>query len=597
MVEVYPHTDTTKEDATETDSFKTKLKLKIDRYKDGSNEHKLSRHDDWRETYQLYRDKVIINRLTQRQSVNVPLVKETVKTILASIDDNPDIRYNMVEDTTGIDAENYYEEADSNRIKELVLNEYWKDFYEKVSLSIKDIVDKKNVLLYGRSFKKIFIANGRMKTEIVDPADIGLDRYCDTTDIDSANYLGHYHIYRTIGELKTRKHYDKSMIEELEKYYATSQGLIQAEENVQNYAKKIQKNEDLGDYTALHPQLGETYVEINEHYIKIYDEDLVKQYDCESDGYVLYYIVTCENKILFCDAFKEVMKVNFFPYETWADDIEGTSFWSDGIGDMVRTPNKVLNAWFSQLVENRTLRNFGMNYYNSTEAENWSPQTFTPIPGGWYPLPFNPNEQLKRIDIPDLSESLDEMNFIIEMVQRASAATATLKGETAGSRTTLGEIELVTKQAMERITSLAKFYREGWKRYAKKWVDIVMANVDDLDDVILRKKGKSGKIYEQKITPAMFKAPTGYEVSVMSSAEQEKNNLDTINKFQAVSAQMPNNVPLALAKKRKLLTLLNLTPEEEQNIMDFEEQNPTPMMPPEGSPTSQLPAGQPAMAQ
>jgi hypothetical protein len=30
-------------------------------------------HSQWTENYQLYRDTVIINRLTQRQSVNVPL--------------------------------------------------------------------------------------------------------------------------------------------------------------------------------------------------------------------------------------------------------------------------------------------------------------------------------------------------------------------------------------------------------------------------------------------------------------------------------------------------------------------------------------------
>ncbi|NCN28251.1 hypothetical protein GW915_11830, partial [bacterium] len=49
------------------------------------------RHDDWLENYQLYRDKVVINRLTQRQSVNVPLMKETIKTLLARIDDAPDV--------------------------------------------------------------------------------------------------------------------------------------------------------------------------------------------------------------------------------------------------------------------------------------------------------------------------------------------------------------------------------------------------------------------------------------------------------------------------------------------------------------------------
>ena len=41
------------------------------------------RHQQWTENYLLDRDTVITNRLTQRQSVNVPLMKATRKTLLA----------------------------------------------------------------------------------------------------------------------------------------------------------------------------------------------------------------------------------------------------------------------------------------------------------------------------------------------------------------------------------------------------------------------------------------------------------------------------------------------------------------------------------
>lgn len=40
------------------------------------------RHPQWTLNYELYRDTVIINRLTQRQSVNVPYMKKTLKTYL-----------------------------------------------------------------------------------------------------------------------------------------------------------------------------------------------------------------------------------------------------------------------------------------------------------------------------------------------------------------------------------------------------------------------------------------------------------------------------------------------------------------------------------
>src|ERR1044071_10274033 len=76
------------------------------------------RHSQWTDSYTLYRDTVIVNRLTQRQSVNVPLMKESIRTILSGIDDPPD---------------NYYENLDNDKQKELFMNEYWKGEFEKNS--------------------------------------------------------------------------------------------------------------------------------------------------------------------------------------------------------------------------------------------------------------------------------------------------------------------------------------------------------------------------------------------------------------------------------------------------------------------------------
>jgi hypothetical protein len=51
------------------------------------------RHNDWTENYLLYRDKVIYNRLTQRQSYNVPLMKSSLKTLLKDVNTPPQLYY------------------------------------------------------------------------------------------------------------------------------------------------------------------------------------------------------------------------------------------------------------------------------------------------------------------------------------------------------------------------------------------------------------------------------------------------------------------------------------------------------------------------
>ena len=100
------------------------------------------KHLDWNENYELYRNKVRTNRLTQRQAVNIPLMKETVKTLHASIDDPPNVDW---------------KELSGDEMKELVYQEIWNDQFKKKKFEWVDALDKKNVLLYGLSTKKLNI--------------------------------------------------------------------------------------------------------------------------------------------------------------------------------------------------------------------------------------------------------------------------------------------------------------------------------------------------------------------------------------------------------------------------------------------------------
>ena len=68
------------------------------------------RHLTWDEIYSLYRNKVKTNRLTQRQAVNIPLLKETVKTLLSRIDDPPNVDW---------------QEKSGDEMKEIIYQSIW----------------------------------------------------------------------------------------------------------------------------------------------------------------------------------------------------------------------------------------------------------------------------------------------------------------------------------------------------------------------------------------------------------------------------------------------------------------------------------------
>ena len=149
--------------------------------KESAYDFRKRRHGDMRDNYTLYRGKVIPNRLTQRQSVHVPLMKYTLQSILKDLDEPPAL---------------YFKNLDNNEQKEVYYNEYWKKaVIEKGHLVLRDIMDKKQALLYGRTFKKLNVVNGIFTFEVVDPQDMLVHRYVDPATLDSAECLIQINIF------------------------------------------------------------------------------------------------------------------------------------------------------------------------------------------------------------------------------------------------------------------------------------------------------------------------------------------------------------------------------------------------------------------
>lgn len=528
------------------------MSVRVAKYSEGASLLQQRRHPDWRENYSLYRDKVILNRLTQRQTANVPLMKETIRTLLSKTDEFPDL---------------YFESLSNNKQKEIFINEYWKWWVVEDRFEIKDIVDKKQVGLYGRSTMKLNLYDGRPTCEILEPYDWLIDRYADPADIDNtANYQAHINIFRALSSLEANPLYNKEAVSRLKVQYAQAMGLAKSEENIKQMIAKNERLQDMGLWDIDNPSLGETYVQINEHYVRLWSEERKKL--------LIWLRVTADNEVLIMKPLEDIFGINFYPFVSWADDVEKTDIYSDGVGDIVRTPNKILNSWFSQLVENRTLRNFGMTFYDATASEKWIPQTYEPVPWGWYPTAGDPNKVTKRVDIPELSESMDEMSFVISMVEKATATSPTEKGVQQKGDATLGEIKLMLASSNERISSVAKFYRPARQQFGDKWYKFLMANEKWIKPVELFKKSSKGNYYKETATPEDWKDEAGYICKVVSTSERNQKNIEEVQKMQAVAGMFPNNVPLKNIMKKKALDIIEgLSQEEIDEIMDFDEQN------------------------
>ncbi len=527
------------------------------------------RHEPWRENYELYRDKVTVNRLTQRQSVNLPLMKTTLRTLLKDIDDMPVMEF---------------QNLNNDKQAEVFQNEYWKHTLKINNAEVQDIVDKKQDFFFGRTFDSWQIVDGKIVFNVEDPEDILVDRFMNPYDLDSSRFLIHTHIFKPLSTLEKNEDYDQKEVARLKEFFKSRMGIIKTADNKNSLEQKNKKLADLGVGDIEDPALGETYVELTMHRVFRAGE----KYEGREVPEQIFHYVEAEDQVILMKKPQEAVIGstadhfwrNHYNYCTWGDDIDKQDFWTDGIADIVRTPNKVLNSWFSQLVENRTLRNFGMHYYDSSlKAEGFMPGTYNPVAWGWYGIPTGGkklSDVYQKVDIPDLSDSLDEMNYVVEMIQKASGATDTQQGVQTASQVTLGEVQLAQGEAKARIQGVSKFYTLAWERRGLLFLKLIEAAGNKLDAVQIHKKGRNTQdIFTREISPDDWKTALGYQVKVWSQDEKNTQDTKALEKLNAVKMAMFDNPKLTEIYNRKLLEFADLAPEEVNEVMDYEQKKLT----------------------
>lgn len=542
--------------------------LRLRNNKQDAYNYRFRREEDWRENYTLYRDRVLTNRLTQRQSINLPIMKTQLRTLLANVDDMPVL---------------VFENLDNDKQAELFQNEYWKYTIEVNQMELKDVVDKKQDFFFGRTFDQMQIAEGRVWISIIDPEDMLVPRYMDITNINSARYLIHTHIFKPLSEVARNPDYNKEAIDNMKLFYATNMGLIKAKQNLDLLTLKTQKMSDLGVLDAYQPVLGETYMELSMHFLFCESE---KDEDGKEYKNQFWLFVECDDmeilqKIPLEKAIgptKDHYWQTHLPYNTWADDIDNQDFWTDGIADIIRVPNKVMNSLYSGLIENRSLKNLNMNFYDAT-MEGFNPQTYEPKAWGMYGTPGNPKDIIMPVQVQNLDDSINEMNFINEMLQSATGATATQQGVQSPTSVTLGEVQLELQAAKERVKGMSKFYTQVWKDRGEKFLKLIEAAPEKLDAVRIYKKGlNTDAIYSREIEPNDWMTKLGHRVEVWEQDDKNTQDTQTLSKISAAVTNMPGNQPLLDIFDRKLLEFADLKPDQIQTVMQAQQKMREAMM-------------------
>jgi hypothetical protein len=530
--------------------------------KETSVKFKERRYAQWNENYYLYRDKIITNRLTQRQAVNVPIVRETIQTWISKIDEPPILAF----ETRGKNNKS----ADG----EIVLNEMWDYTFDDLKLDLIDNMEKKVVGLQGRAFKKWGWSKGKVFCDLIDPYDIDIDTRTNPLDLDTADYLIHKNIFRSLRQILANPKYTNTGKKELKMYLDTKEGVIAAADTKEAYQLKMDRLITLGVSNYDDFRASDVLVDINESYKMTWSE--------KENRFVRHLIVIAVDKVVLYNApLKDAIGIDRLPIVSWASDPDLNDVWSDGIADSVRTFNKITNIYISQDLENRSYRNFGMYFFNTLNG-TFNPRSFEAKPFRMFGVPGNPRERVQQMDINPLSDTAPMIDWLKNLVQSSVAQTATERGEQDKGTTTLGEVQLSLQQSQNRNLVVAKNYRKAWEESGEIFYELLNAN--SKGQFKLYKKGSDGKYYGKDIQPSDWQNPEGYEVKVTMKSEKDKADDFDLKKLAYIknSFQM-NPIALKLAKEKEL-KLLNWTPEEIQQVMQAEEQmlNPTPVTPVDG---------------
>ncbi len=537
-----------------------RLVLKLRLEKEAGINYQKRRHEPWREIYSLYRDIIETNELTQRQAVNIPIMKETKKTLSSRMDDPPDVFFDCLE------------KGPKAREKEMVISEIWDGDYDKCNFEGVDVLEKNNVLLYGRTFKMLNYSKGKFTVGVPDNLDIVIDPKVNPLDIETAHYIVRLHIYKRLKNILADPKYSAEGKHKLKYHLQFDKeggGVIQFQDKDQTKEAKELILKDLGIDNFDDMFASDIEVELTEHFTEIWDSTVKK--------FVRYVVVMAdEAAILFKKPLKETIGVEFWPFTSWGEDLDTKDFWTDGMGDIVRIPNKIMNIYFSTMTENRVLASLGMYWY--LPAPGFDPSTFTPEAFGMYPAPLieqdgrylTVEQVIKKMDIPALEENLVSIDFLVKIVERATAATAIEKGVSEKKQITLGEVEALIEKASKRIVTIAKFYRRSWKEFAWKWRMMREANASG--SMKLYKKSYKGSYFEKTIYPKDWISTAGYKERVTTKAEKEMEETKGFEKLMVLRKEFPNDPVIQKIVKDRLLETMELTPDEQKSIKDFENQ-------------------------
>lgn len=404
-------------------------------------------------------------------------------------------------------------EAQLNRVKQL--NALKVQDQDKDNWDIKDIVGKKQAVIYGRAIYSYYADsfNGySAHLDNVDVYDFLIDPAGGGIDIERAMYLGNYGVIKMRSELEqgiVDKIYNRTETNNLLNGSGNSTDVNQEETNKRNRTQD--QNVWVTDKNIGNPDKfvfwnwGTTY-QGDRYYLLLSEK-----------GGTAVEVVPIEEKF----------ESGMWWYWSWAAFPDLTEFWTPSFCDYVREPIMAKAVSINQMFDNAEQINKPQKVVNVSAIENFAELKYRRDGYIKVKKDFDANKAVQILTTPSINTPILTYNILDGITQRASGVTAATQGAADnGSGDKVAIYDGNQENSADRFGFLNKSYAFGYNRFAKLYENGVREH-------LLKK------------TAVDLLGPNGLEVIMVSKR-------DIFRKNESFSVLVESsNAELALSQKEK----------------------------------------------
>lgn len=483
--------------------------------------HKDGKVSNWHKNENLYFGKKEHSE-DARANVDLGRIQEHVHTLLSKIDSPLTFTFKPKK------------KAQMKRVQRLnALKEYDAD---RDNWDIKDIVAKKQCLMYGRAIFSYFASSDggySPHLENVDVYDFLVDPAAGGVDLEQGRYMGRWGVVKDRYQLQGNSLYIKSEVDILLRGDGNSTSKTTEDTNKDNRTYAL-------DY--------------NNSQKEISSEDKFKFWEWFTtyEGKRYYLLMTDDGCCIRCEKLEDIFESDLWPFWSYASFPDMTEFWTPGYCDYVREIFMAQSKSINQMLDNAEQINKPQKIVDTGAVKNLAQLKYRR--GGNY-IEVNPNydttKAVRFVDTPSINTPINVFEQLEKIQAQASGVTPGVSGvaDTDG-RATIYEGNVA--QAADRFGLLNKSYSFGYKRFAKLWEHGVREHLTR--KIAIDVLGPDGVDIEMVGKGDVFKGKEDYAVLVESSnaelqlSDQKKR---TMSAFLASLLGQP-----VVPNQKKLVELL-----------------------------------------